>query len=57
MENLVRSHQESLNAAIFYAGKIERMGLKHMPMGGFIHKSTSTEADNELWLEIICADE
>ena len=53
MENLVKSHPEILNTAIPYASDIERMGLERMPLGGFIKKSKSTEAYNELWQELL----
>ena len=58
MENLVRSHPEILHTAIPYASDIERMGLERMPLGGFTRKSQSTDAYNELWLELMMrADE
>jgi chromosome partitioning protein len=58
MENLVRSHPEILHTAIPYASDIERMGLERMPLGGFTKKSQSTDAYNELWLELMMrADE
>ncbi|MDD1643888.1 MAG: AAA family ATPase, partial [Methylococcaceae bacterium] len=53
MENLARSHPGILNTAIPYASDIERMGLERMPLGGFIHKSRSTDAYNELWQELM----
>jgi len=53
MENLVKSHPGILKTAIPYASDIERMGLERMPLGGFIHKSRSTEAYNELWQELM----
>ena len=53
MENLARSYPEILNTAIPYASDIERMGLERMPLGGFVNKSRSTEAYNDLWLEMM----
>jgi cellulose biosynthesis protein BcsQ len=53
IENLVKSHPEILNTAIPYASDIERMGLERMPLGGFVHKSPSTKAYNELWQEMM----
>ena len=53
MVNLVKRHPEILNTAIPYASDIERMGLERMPLGGFIHKSPSTIAYNELWQEMM----
>jgi len=53
MENLIKSYPEILNAAIPYASDVERMGLERMPLGGFIHKSPSTEAYDALWQEMM----
>ncbi len=53
MDNLLESHPEILTAAIPYASDIERMGLERMPLGGYIKKSQSTKAYNELWQEIL----
>lgn len=53
MDNLIESHPEILTAAIPYASDIERMGLERMPLGGYIKKSQSTKAYNELWQEIL----
>ena len=53
MENLMKSHPEILTTAIPYASDIERMGLERKPLGGFIHKSPSTNAYNALWQEMI----
>ena len=53
MENLARSHPEILNTAIPYASDIERMGLERMPLGGFVNKSRSTDAYNDLWQEMM----
>lgn len=53
MDSLVASHPEILTAAIPYASDIERMGLKRMPLGGYIKKSQSTVAYDALWLEIL----
>ena len=53
MDNLVENHPEILTTAIPYASDIERMGLERMPLGGYINKSRSTKAYNELWQEIL----
>ena len=53
MENLIETHPEILATAIPYASDIERMGLERMPLGGYINKSRSTKAYNELWQEIL----
>ncbi|MDD5411814.1 MAG: AAA family ATPase [Methylobacter sp.] len=53
MGNLIETHPEILTTAIPYASDIERMGLERMPLGGFIKKSLSTKAYNELWQEIL----
>jgi chromosome partitioning protein len=53
MDNLIETHPEILTTAIPYASDIERMGLERMPLGGFIKKSRSTKAYNELWQEIL----
>ena len=53
MENLVKIHPGILTATIPYASDIERMGLERMPLGGFIHKSRSIDAYNELWQELM----
>lgn len=53
MEALSKSHPEILAAAIPYASDIERMGLKRMPLGGYIKNSPSTAAYEALWQEIL----
>lgn len=53
MGNLIKSHPGFLNTAIPYASDIERMGLERMPLGGFMHKSRSLDAYNELWQELM----
>jgi chromosome partitioning protein len=53
IENLAKIHPGILAAAIPYASDIERMGLERMPLGGFIHKSRSLDAYNELWQELM----
>ena len=53
MDSLVKVHPGLLTAAIPYASDIERMGLERMPLGGFIHKSRSLDAYNELWQELM----
>ena len=53
MDNLIETHPEILTTAIPYASDIERMGLERMPLGGYINKSRSTKAYNELWQEIL----
>jgi chromosome partitioning protein len=53
MSELIKVHPEILNAVIPYASDIERMGLERMPLGGFINKSRSMDAYNELWIELM----
>ena len=53
MEHLLEQHPEILTAAIPYASDIERMGLERMPLGGYISKSRSTQAYDELWQEVL----
>ncbi|MDD5580528.1 MAG: AAA family ATPase [Methylobacter sp.] len=53
MQNMIAGNPDLLNAVIPYASDIERMGMERMPLGGYIHKSRSTEAYNELWQEIL----
>jgi len=53
MDNLLETHPEVLTTAIPYASDIERMGLKRMPLGGYIKKSQSTVAYDALWQEIL----
>ncbi|MGZ4981191.1 MAG: ParA family protein [Methylobacter sp.] len=53
MEALSESHPEILTTAIPYASDIERMGLKRMPLGGYIKNSQSTAAYEALWQEIL----
>jgi len=53
MGHLVEKYPEILHAAIPYASDIERMGLERMPLGGYICKSRSIQAYNELWQEIL----
>ena len=53
MSELIKVHPEILNAVIPYASDIERMGLERMPLGGFINKSRSMDAYNELWIELL----
>jgi len=53
VENMKNIHPEILATAIPYASDIERMGLERMPLGGFVKKSASTIAYNELWQEIL----
>ncbi len=53
MDNLLEQHPEILATAIPYASDIERMGLERMPLGGYISKSRSTLAYNNLWQEIL----
>jgi cellulose biosynthesis protein BcsQ len=53
MANLLEQHAEFLTAAIPYASDIERMGLERMPLGGYISKSRSTQAYDELWQEVL----
>ena len=53
MESLVKVYPGILSAVIPYASDIERMGLERMPLGGFIHKSRSIDAYNELWQELM----
>ncbi|MCK9619550.1 MAG: ParA family protein [Methylobacter sp.] len=53
METLSESHPEILATAIPYASDIERMGLKRMPLGGYIKNSPSTVAYDALWQEIL----
>jgi cellulose biosynthesis protein BcsQ len=53
MESLVKIHPGLLTTVIPYASDIERMGLERMPLGGFIHKSRSIDAYNELWQELM----
>jgi chromosome partitioning protein len=52
MEHLLEQHPEMMTTAIPYASDIERMGLERMPLGGYISKSRSTQAYDELWQEI-----
>ena len=53
MSELIKVYPEILNAVIPYASDIERMGLERMPLGGFINKSRSMDAYNELWIELM----
>jgi len=53
VENMKNIHPEILATAIPYASDIERMGVERMPLGGFVKKSASTIAYNELWQEIL----
>ncbi len=53
MEHLLEQHPEILMTAIPYASDIERMGLERMPLGGYISKSRSTQAYDELWQEVL----
>jgi len=53
MAALSESHPEILAAAIPYASDIERMGLKRMPLAGYIKNSPSTAAYEALWQEIL----
>ncbi|NOT11673.1 MAG: AAA family ATPase [Methylococcaceae bacterium] len=53
MDTLQAQHPEVLTTAIPYASDIEQMGLARMPLGGYITKSRSTLAYNELWREIL----
>jgi chromosome partitioning protein len=53
MDHLLQQHPEILATAIPYASDIERMGLARMPLGGYISKSRSTQAYDELWQEIM----
>jgi cellulose biosynthesis protein BcsQ len=53
MGSLLEQHPEILETVIPYASDIERMGLERMPLGGYITKSRSTIAYNNLWQEIL----
>jgi len=53
MNTLLEQHPEILATAIPYASDIERMGLERMPLGGYITKSRSTLAYQNLWQEIL----
>ena len=53
MNTLLEQHPEFLATAIPYASDIERMGLERMPLGGYITKSRSTLAYQNLWQEIL----
>jgi cellulose biosynthesis protein BcsQ len=53
MQSMIENNPDIVNTAIPYASDIERMGLERMPLGGYIKKSRSTEAYNELWQEIL----
>jgi cellulose biosynthesis protein BcsQ len=53
MGSLLEQHPEILETVIPYASDIERMGLERIPLGGYITKSRSTIAYNNLWQEIL----
>ncbi|MCF7971720.1 MAG: AAA family ATPase [Methylococcaceae bacterium] len=53
MTTLSEKHSGILQTTIPYASDIERMGLERMPLGGYIKKSQSTEAYQDLWQEIL----
>lgn len=53
MENIIGHYPEMLTTVIPYASDIERMGLEKMPLGGYVKKSPSTVAYNDLWQEIL----
>jgi cellulose biosynthesis protein BcsQ len=53
MEHLLEQHPQILMTAIPYVSDIERMGLERMPLGGYISKSRSTQAYDELWQEVL----
>jgi hypothetical protein len=50
---LIKIYPEILTVAIPYASDIERMGLERKPLGGFINKSSSMDAYNKLWVELM----
>ena len=52
IETLPKQHPEILSSAIPYASDVERMGIERMPLGGFVTKSPSANAFNELWQEV-----
>jgi cellulose biosynthesis protein BcsQ len=53
MDSLVKRYPKILNTAVPYASDIERMGLERMPLGGFMNKSRSMDAYEELWNELV----
>ncbi|CAA9889388.1 Cobyrinic acid ac-diamide synthase [Candidatus Methylobacter favarea] len=53
MQSMIKDNPDILGIAIPYASDIERMGVERMPLGGYINKSRSTDAYNELWQEIL----
>lgn len=53
IKSLGETRPEILAAAIPYASDIERMGLERMPLGGYVKKSQSTTAYDQLWQEIL----
>ncbi len=53
MVDLIKIYPEILTVAIPYASDIERMGLERKPLGGFIIKSSSMDAYNKLWVELM----
>ena len=53
MVDLIKIYPEILTVAIPYASDIERMGLERKPLGGFINKSSSMDAYNKLWVELM----
>ena len=52
IDTLPKQYPEILNSAIPYASDVERMGIERMPLGGFVTKSPSANAFNELWQEV-----
>ena len=53
MVDLIKIYPEILTVVIPYASDIERMGLERKPLGGFINKSSSMDAYNKLWVELM----